>query len=380
MAMIDIVRFRERQEQKLITGRVHPTEDLIIWNYTLQCTYQQAWDDVTIQSRGLITKHDGTIVSRPFKKFWNLEENKVDLPLEPFKVTAKEDGSLGIAYLIGDMPYIATRGSFISEQAIKANYILHQKYKDFPFKKDYTYLYEIIYPQNRIVVDYGNKEDLILLAAIHTETGEEINIHTEEWQKLCPFPIVKHYDGIADIHELKRLEEKNRQGFVICFQRGLRVKVKFQDYVRIHRIIFGTNARSIWEYLKEGKPLAGLLDRVPDEFIAWVKSISRDLSEQYRAIHGKTQMVYKEITQQANIPTPIKIGETITVKEVETLSRAMKKHIQEQFAQYPDIEHFLLLLYSETGKNKKQRLHDEIWDSLYPEALRPFRIEEETQG
>ena len=178
MATIDIELFREHESQGLITCRSHPTEDLVIWNYTPKCTYAQAWDDVTIQSRGLITKLDGTIVSRPFPKFWNLEEDKVSIPLEPFKVTTKEDGSLGVLYFIDDTPYIATRGSFISEQAIRGTEILHQKYKDFHFKKQYTYLFEIVYPQNRIVVDYGDTEDLILLAIIHTETGEEFQ-HTQ---------------------------------------------------------------------------------------------------------------------------------------------------------------------------------------------------------
>lgn len=381
---INIDLFRENEAQGLITCRKHPTHDLLIWNYTQHCQFERAWNEVTMQARGLITTPDGTIKARPFRKFKNIEEHEGPIPLEPFKVTEKLDGSLAIMYFIDNKPYMATRGSFTSKQAINANKILYNKYGGILglFKPRYTYLFECLYPQNRIVVNYGDTEDLVLLSVIDTETGEEQDIHDPDFIKLCNglFPIVKRHDGIKDINELKKLEEPNKEGFVIRFENGLRLKAKFSDYIRIHRIVFGTNARTVWEYLKEGRPLSVLLDCVPDDFTAWVKSVSKDLSDRYRTIHNKTQEIYKQITSQASIATPISIGDSLTVSQVETLSRAMKKHIQEQFAQYPDIEHFLLLLYSEKGKKQKQRLHDAIWDSLYPEASRPFRIEEEAQG
>jgi len=159
IAAIDIAAFREREAQGLITARAHPSEDLIIWNYTPQCQYAGAWDEVTLQARGLITKSDGTIVARAFRKFFNYEQHHGDLPLEPFKVTEKLDGSLGILFFINDTPQIATRGSFTSDQALRATKILHERYKDFfPHllaTSHYTYLFEIVYPGNRVVVDYG---------------------------------------------------------------------------------------------------------------------------------------------------------------------------------------------------------------------------------
>ena len=98
MALIDLESFREHERQGLITCREHPTGKLLIWNYTTRCQYEHAWDEVTIQARGLITTTDGTIVARSFNKFFNLDQHQGDLPLEPFTVTAKEDGSLGILF------------------------------------------------------------------------------------------------------------------------------------------------------------------------------------------------------------------------------------------------------------------------------------------
>src|SRR5713101_5956415 len=155
MATIDIDQFRERETQGLITCSSHPTADLLIWNYTPRCQYEHIWDEVTMQARGLITASDGTIKARSFEKFFNIEEYQGPIPLahlRPFTITEKMDGSLGIMYFADNKPQIATRGSFTSEQAIKANDILCTKYGGITglLKSCFTYLFEVLYPQNRI--------------------------------------------------------------------------------------------------------------------------------------------------------------------------------------------------------------------------------------
>ncbi len=298
MIAIDISAFRAHEEQGLLTARSHPTHDLIIWNYTPQCQFEHAWDQVTLQARGLITRHDGTIVARPFGKFFNYEEYQGAIPLETFKVTEKADGSLGILYFIDGKPLIATRGSFTSEQAERATKILYERYQSFfpHLMAHYTYLFEIIYPGNRIVVDYGNREDLILLTMIETATSHELDIHAQEW----PFPVVKYYDGITDLASLRTIEEANREGFVIRFESGLRLKMKFAEYVRLHRLLTQINARIIWEYLRDGKSFNTLLDRVPDEFYAWVSSTRENLLAQFAEIEQQCQQA---MAQVKDLPT-----------------------------------------------------------------------------
>ncbi len=205
-----------------------------------------------------------------------------------------------------------------------------------------------------------------------TETGQEINIHNQTW----PFPVVKKYDGIEDFDKLKALDVRNEEGYVIRFENGLRYKIKFEEYKRLHYIMTTCTARVIWEHLKNNKPLSLILDSVPIEFEKWARDISRDLGQSYERIHKRVMDTYKEVIQQATIATPITVRETITAKEVETIYRAMKKHIKSKFAEYPDIETFLLFWYSES-ENKKERLHDEIWKSLYPPHSRPFICGEE---
>lgn len=177
----------------------HPDADLFIWNYTEACQFEKHWTPETMMCRGLITDLEGNVMSRPFPKFFNLGEIEGDLPNEPFQVWDKIDGSLGIIYWIGDKAQVATRGSFVSEQAVNGTEILYNKYaRVIPsLDRTKTYLFEILYPANRIVVDYGGAEDLIHLATIDTETGAE-----EEELKNVGFPQPKRF-YVKSIEELR---------------------------------------------------------------------------------------------------------------------------------------------------------------------------------
>jgi RNA ligase len=127
----------------LLYKQQHPILPLTIWNYTEKVQYEELWDDITLQCRGLVTDDKGTIIARPFRKFFNLEEGKFT-PTEEFEVYAKMDGSLGVVFWYNDEWHIATRGSFTSDQAIKGKEML-KKYPLDKLDKNNTYLFEIIY-------------------------------------------------------------------------------------------------------------------------------------------------------------------------------------------------------------------------------------------
>lgn len=288
---VNIKLLNELVEKGYLTVRSHPTADLLIYNYTALAQYERYWTPETLLCRGLITTSSGKVVARSFPKFFNLEEHQQPLPLEPFKVTTKMDGSLAILYFVDDTPFIATRGSFISDQAVRANMILQRRYKSFPFEKQYTYLFEVIYPENRIVVNYGMMEDLVLLAVVETATGNELDIHQYSW----PFPVVRQYDGITDLEALRKIEEANAEGFVVRFESGLRIKMKFAEYVRLHRVMTHVTARHIWELLRDDKPFDELLTKVPDEFYAWVSKTRAELEAQFAAIEAECRQVYNQV-------------------------------------------------------------------------------------
>lgn len=295
--------------QQLIADRYvsvqrHPTADLFIYNYTAKTQYERFWNETTLACRGLILDGAGQVVARPFPKFFNLDElDPALIPAGPFEVYEKMDGSLGILYWLArgdgaDRPQIATRGSFTSEQAKRATQLLHDRYADTHDRLDRskTYLFEIIYPQNRIVVDYGEREDLVLLAIIDTATGQDESL--DDAHKLG-FPVVRRYDGLADFEILRNHPDQNAEGFVIKFQSGsqqlsLRIKIKLAEYVRLHRILTGVSNLAIWEYMAAGKSLDELLNAVPDEFYAWVKQTKTQLETNYANIEAECRACFKD--------------------------------------------------------------------------------------
>ncbi|KAA3640893.1 MAG: 2'-5' RNA ligase [Bacteroidetes bacterium] len=286
------MEFKKLEAKGLITINKHPEVPLFIANYTARVQYEQLWDEALLQCRGLIFDQHENIIARPFRKFFNLSEHQPnEIPKEPFEVFEKMDGSLGILYWIGDKPFIATRGSFTSEQAIEGTRILHKKYAGLfdKINREATYLFEIIYPNNRIVVDYGNQKDLILLAVIDNKTGKDLPLPD------IGFRLVNRYFDINDVKELVALEVDNKEGFVVRFQSGFRVKVKFAEYIRLHKIVTQVSSKMVWEYLKEGKSMDALLEEIPDELYDWVKTTKGDLIRQFEEIAKKAEEALEDI-------------------------------------------------------------------------------------
>jgi RNA ligase len=391
-------------ENGLLHKQTHPNLDLTIWNYSPKVQYERLWDEITLQCRGLVTNSKGDIVARPFKKFFNYEEHKPeDIPNEDYVVYEKMDGSLGILFYYEyelsderryniwfnnnyetgmerffdpnnlpdyDNPYyeptpktkgewiLATRGSFTSTQAIKGKEIL-DRHDISAWRKDNTYLFEIIYPENRIVVDYKGEEKLVVLGAIHTETGNEVPDSSLFFLQESGFELVMTYKTWGETYDLLKEEiQKDREGYVIKFKNGFRMKIKGDEYVRLHRILTNISNRDIWEYLKDNKPFDELLEKVPDEFNQWVKETVRDLRYgcfQLRERAGKLHDGFRYGKYGDRDPEPT------------------KKEFAEFVMKQQKVLHAIMFAMW-NGNNEK--VDDIIWKIVKPEYSKPFKKDE----
>ncbi len=292
-------RLQQLVHDGLISENKHPTEDLWIYNYTPMAVFKRAWNALTLQARGLILAEDGTVVARPFEKFFNVEEESAsDIRWKKaFQVFEKLDGSLGVLYREPESGRwnIATRGSFTSDQALRGREFLNQTATSWTPDEAYTYLFEIIYPENRIVLNYGDRAELVFLCAVHIETGA--NVFEFGTNADWPGTHVKRYDAQGlEIRELKSLELENEEGFVVFFpHNSTRMKTKFTEYVRLHRIVTRTNSKRIWESLRAGDSFDELLKDTPDEFFDWVQKVRTDLEMKYLAIELSAKGKFEEI-------------------------------------------------------------------------------------
>jgi RNA ligase len=280
---------RERLDALVADGWLrsqrHPDADLWIYNYTEKTQYEKHWIPETLVCRGLILDQAGRIIARPFSKFFNYGDPQVPrIPDEPFIVMEKMDGSLGILYYLDGLPWIATRSSFTSTQAIEGTAMIREQQIERP--GGVTPLFEIVYPSNRIVVDYGDRRELILLAAICHETGLDRPLPSYSG------PVVRRY-GQIEIDSLAAEEEPNREGFVVVFESGLRVKIKFAEYLRLHKIVTGVSARMIWESMRDGDDLDGLLVDLPQEIGRWVSETRASIQAAFEDELGRACSVFK---------------------------------------------------------------------------------------
>lgn len=201
--------------------------------------------------------------------------------------------------------------------------------------------------RNRIVVDYGDMEDLILLSVIDTKTGFELSYEDLVSKYSKYFTIVKRHkiENINNLNELKELEEENREGFVVRFSNGFRVKVKFNEYIRLHGILTNVSNLTVWEHLKNNYDFDELFNRVPDEFYNWLTKTINKLKNEYYYVERQALLEFVRIYHVNNITNRSEFAEE---------------------AKLSDYRAILFKLYD-------KRPYDEIiWKMIRPTYSKPF--------
>jgi len=289
----------EEIEAGYISVQSHPSLPLRVFNYTPATQFEWRWNEATSICRGLILDNDNNIVARPFEKFFTLEQCKdmnIEIPYdESYSIFPKMDGSLGIFWSYGEECGIATRGSFTSEQAIEGTKILHEMFSEGEIEaltelsKDVTFLFEIIYPENRIVVDYGDKRNLVFLTAIDIlngfDDGDSYFMFFKERVDRVQFN--------SSFEDLKNLNISNEEGFVILFDNGFRMKIKFEEYLRLHKLYCGLSNKKIWEMLSGGKNDIEILKDMPDEFYDWAEKVIKDFNYKFITIRCEALNIFQ---------------------------------------------------------------------------------------
>jgi len=92
--------------------------------------------------------------------------------------------------------------------------------------------------------------------------------------------------------------EQNREGYVLTYTEcapihQVKVKVKFADYVRMHRIVTGVSPKAIWEMLASGSNLEQLED-TPEHFRKWAFQWRDKLVDEFNAIWDEAKKVADE--------------------------------------------------------------------------------------
>lgn len=292
-SFFDEAELAELVKARLIDKKEHPSAPLHVYNYSPLAQFDRVsmLNPIIQACRGLILDHEGFVVSRPFGKFYNVGEHPPvgetsatlldPLPVdEEFTVYAKMDGSLGVAYQAEGVTQIATRGSFSSPQAIWASKHYADNYAEVSIPHGQTYLFEIISPVSKIVVNY-KFADLVLLAIIDNETGLDLPL-----PGVWPGRVVERFNfsDFASVSAMANTDppgSRNSEGFVIRFEpSGVRAKVKFADYLNLHRLATGLSSTVVHQHIGAAR----MKGKYPDSFIA--KAVVMDISEIGNLLEG----------------------------------------------------------------------------------------------
>lgn len=280
---------------------VHESRDLHVWCYSQSTVYNRDWDDITTMCRGLVTDDEGNVCSRPFPKFYNWGEPEAPSDVSrPFVAYDKMDGSL---ILVGHDAHgdrvVSTKGSFSTWHSAKAAQLLGN-WEPTPGS---TAVFELIDPMNRIVVDYPESQHgLWLLGAVNNETGEDHYTPDDVADAMNWTGEVAVSRNFKLIHMLATVANPengaNREGFVLVYPNyengpSERVKIKFAQYVNLHRILSRLNNVAVWEALSTGT-LDALLEAVPDELYDKVRECATELSSEHEHV---MMSVMDEVTE-----------------------------------------------------------------------------------
>lgn len=294
----------------------HPTLPLTIYKYSKEMQYatcfdsnniykdspsDDKWTPLMMMCRGLIIE-DGTnkIIAKSFNKFFNFSEytdGYVEQRMKRIKysISDKFDGSLIILFEYEGKWITATMGSFESDQVFLANKLLDSyDHRSEALNKDIVYLLEYVGPDNRIVVAY-EESDLILLTMLDRDNDfREIDLHSD----LNTTDFAYAYNRIIDkefhfdLKALAKLNKPNSEGYIIKFEDGLRIKVKFEEYVRLHKIVTELSEKQILEFMKENKTSIESFKDVPDELFKWINSVETSFRNLYDSIFKEANEVY----------------------------------------------------------------------------------------
>jgi len=256
--------------------------DMILFNYTNQAQWNARWNKYECVCRGLVLNNlTGEVLALPFAKFFNWNEGGRNTHSHLVDVTEKLDGSLIIAFIDSAGSWrCVTRGSFVSEQALFAIDYLNTLHPHIVAPDNTTLLFEAIYPDNRIVIDYESREDLVLIGARNNLTLEDYywfpDLYTIANANDFSTPQYYTFNSWRSIMDARDTLDITHEGFVAHFADGSRFKFKGDAYMHMHKLISQISFKNTLEAVKTGS-YHSLIQRLPDEFMAEVQGYHTEI-------------------------------------------------------------------------------------------------------
>lgn len=287
-------------------------KDMTIYQYTEFTQFESLWNNCTLNARGIVFDDDGALVQRCIPKFFNHDEpdgikvEKLMLREQLPIIQEKLDGSL--IKITKDEKHglvITSKASFESDQAKMAKEIVEEN--NYDFREGWTYHFELIHPDNQIVLSYGDERKLVLLAIIDNITGKDVDIYSDEFK--FDKPKLYNYETLLDVNVLNK--DGLHEGVVVNYG-SYRLKYKTDEYIRLHRIVTEFTPKRVWEALYAGQRIDRM--NIPEEFIKWLDDTEKELLLKYNELFDKINQALADTINMTN--KEIALSDNEAIKEV----------------------------------------------------------------
>ena len=230
--------------------KIKEDNNFLIFNYSIGCDFS---DPIVKEARGIIIdKNTLTIACWPFSKFFNSHEKYADkIDWNTARVQEKCDGSI-IKLFFNNYTNSwqwATNSTInaanaSSESMFSDNFLdiinKADNLKDIPFNdlnRNFTYIFELVGPENRVVVYYPNTH-LYHIGTRDNISGNELNTDIGI-EKPKTYPL-KSFDNVLEaVKTLNTGDSAEHEGFVVVDGNWRRIKVKTPEYLMFHHFANG---------------------------------------------------------------------------------------------------------------------------------------------
>lgn len=282
-------------EQGYIRKSSHPQLPLNIYNYTQIATYEEKWDNITLNTRGLILDTENNLIIRGPKKFFNKDEKwsaKFDIQksiisekLDGYYISIKQDSRYGLI--------ISSRGSFCNKYTTAAEKLITSGIRA-KLGHNIQYFCELLqnFEGDEGLIVTKHPIPKLICWAMRGEDGKEI-IPTPE---NCPFEISPK----LSFEESKQYLTQQVEG-VVAYNPLTedRIKLKTDWFLNMHRLISNCTKRQVWEINRNGQKIEDT--DIPNEFypqmLEWQNSLQSKITSELQRLQ-KLQDTYSNLSDK----------------------------------------------------------------------------------
>jgi len=224
----------------------HSTLPLIKYKYNQIDSSKYRFYEVVKNARGIILDNNHVLIGKGFDRFYNYGECKSDLDnfnWNEFACSEKIDGSIIILVYYENNWIVTTSGgfgdSYVNSFLITFQELFNKYFNNYSkLNPKYTYIFEIVGPENKIVRSYPGGVYLLSIFAGPVELSLDETIEQAHYLNV-PFPPLFQFNNIDEIINYLTKKENTDptwEGFVLRDSNNIRIKIKNKSYLTLHRL------------------------------------------------------------------------------------------------------------------------------------------------